>query len=46
MFKTPKSKDILPKLIVRQKNVYFIQKSRFLSILIILHRADDVPPPY
>ena len=32
MFKTLRTKYVLPELIVSERNVYFIQKSRFLSL--------------
>ena len=32
MFKTLRAKYVLPELIVSERNVYFIQKSRFLSL--------------
>ena len=32
MFKTLRAKYVLPELIVSERNVYFMQKSRFLSL--------------
>ena len=43
MFKTLKAKYVLPELIVSERNVYFIQKSRFLSLAFKKNHPDEVP---
>ena len=42
MFETLRAKYVLPELIVSERNVYFIQKSRFLSSAIIKNHPNKV----
>ena len=42
MFKTLKAKYVLPELIVSERNVYFIQKSRFLSLTLLKNHPNKV----
>ena len=43
MFKTPSAKYVLPEIIVSERNVFFMQKSRFLSSPLLKNHPSKVP---